>query len=99
MVHGDTMSENINDDIALNSALLNIVLLKMKFAERQIPINENLIKAFLDILLSNYESKTRKYISDTVFQIELFSTDFANAASASVPAKNSKKKKVKNIKY
>lgn len=93
------MSENINDDIALNTALLNVVLLKMKFVERQIPINENLIKTFLDILLSNYEPKTRKYVSDTVFQIELFSTDFADAAAAPKPVKNSKKKKVKNIKY
>lgn len=90
----------MQDDIVTNTILLNVILLKMKSMERNIPVSSSDIKAFISILLSGYPKKNKKDIIDTIIAMDDFIDVFTFGMQQDAISKiKPKKNKIRKIRY
>jgi len=90
----------MQDDIVINTVLLNVILLKMKSMERNISINSSDIKTFIDILLSGYPKKSKKNIIETILAMDDFIDVFTyEIQQDSISKIKPKKNKIRKIRY
>jgi hypothetical protein len=85
-------------DIQITDILVSFMLLKMKFSEAGLPVDEKAIDDFLHLLLSNEDVSVYKEVRAWIMNIEVIINATLAKQVITKPVQK-KSRKPKNIKY